>query len=55
MTLNGLLTTTSIHFDPTGTWLGIALLSVAFAGLLFFLAPDKSRLSSGRRLSLIHI
>ena len=55
MTLNGLLTTTSIHFDPTGTWLGITLLTGAFAGLLFFLAPDKSRLSSGRRLALVSL
>ena len=55
MTLNGLLTTTSIHFDPTGTWLGVTLLAVAFAGLLFFLAPDKSRLSSGRRLALVSL
>ena len=40
MTMNGLLiTTTSIHFDPTGTWLGVTVLAVAFAGLLFFLAP----------------
>ena len=45
MTMNGLFTTTSIHFDPTGTWLGITLLIVAFACLLFVLAPDKSRLS----------
>ena len=53
MTINGLFTTTSIHFDPTGTWLGITLLIVSFACLLFVLAPDKSRLSPGRRLTLI--
>ena len=53
MTMNGLFTTTSIHFDPTGTWLGISLLIVAFACLLFILAPDRSRLSRGRRLTLI--
>ena len=53
MTINGLFTTTSIHFDPTGTWLGITLLIVSFACLLFVLAPDKSRLSPGQRLTLI--
>ena len=53
MIMNGLFTTTSIHFDPTGTWLGISLLIVAFACLLFILAPDRSRLSRGRRLTLI--
>ena len=56
MTMNGLLiTTTSIHFDPTGTWLGVTLLTVAFAGLLFFLAPDRSRLSPGRQLTLVSL
>lgn len=53
MIMNGLFTTTSIHFDPTGTWLGMSLLIVAFACLLFVLAPDRSRLSRGRRLALI--
>ncbi len=53
MIMNGLFTTTSIHFDPTGTWLGMSLLIVAFACLLFILAPDRSRLSRGRRLVLI--
>ncbi len=53
MTMNSLFTTTSIHFDPTGTWLGITLLIVAFACLLFVSAPDKSRLSPSRRFTLI--
>ena len=53
MIMNGLFITTSIHFDPTGTWLGITSLIVAFACLLFVLAPDRSRLSRGRRLVLI--
>ena len=54
MIMNGLfIITTSIHFDPTGTWLGITSLIVAFACLLFILAPDRSRLSRGRRLVLI--
>ncbi len=53
MIMNGLFITTSIHFDPTGTWLGITSLIVAFSCLLFILAPDKSRLSKGRRLMLV--
>ncbi|MBT6643641.1 MAG: hypothetical protein HOB45_10905, partial [Planctomycetaceae bacterium] len=53
MTISSLIHTTSFHFDPTGTWLGIVLLIVVFVGLLFFLAPDKSRLSPARRLTLI--
>ena len=53
MTASSLIHTTSIYFDPVGSWLGIVLLVAAFVCLLFFLAPDKSRLSPGRRLALI--
>ena len=51
----GLFTTTSVQFYPTGGWFGITLLVVAFACLVFVLAPDKSRLSRGRRLVLISL
>ena len=53
MTASSLIHTTSIYFDPAGSWLGIVLLVAAFVCLLFFLAPDKSRLSPRRRLALI--
>ena len=53
MNISSLIHTTSFYFDPTGTWLGIFILVIAFACLLFFLAPDKSRLSPSRRLALI--
>ncbi|MDA9717944.1 hypothetical protein N9U65_00560 [Planctomycetaceae bacterium] len=55
MTQCGLFTTTSVQFNPTGGWFGVTLLVIAFACLVFVLAPDKSRLSRGRRLVLISL
>ena len=55
MTQCGLFTTTSVQFNPTGGWSGVTLLVIAFACLVFVLAPDKSRLSRGRRLVLISL
>jgi hypothetical protein len=43
----------SVHFDPVGSWLLVAVVAVALLAVLLAVPPDRSRVSRGRLLLLV--
>ena len=43
----------AVHFDPVGSWLLVALVTVALLAVLLAVPPDRSRVSHGRVLVLV--
>ncbi|NCY03238.1 MAG: hypothetical protein EBX36_10110, partial [Planctomycetia bacterium] len=43
----------TVQFDPVGSWAFVAVVTLALAAVLLAVPPDRTRLSGGRRLSLV--
>lgn len=43
----------ALHVDPVGSWWGLAAIVVALGAVLFFVGPDRTRLSTGRLTLLV--
>ena len=43
----------TVQFDPVGSWAFVAVVTLALAAVLLAVPPDRTRLTGGRRLSLV--
>ena len=43
----------TVQFDPVGSWAFVAVVTLALAAVLLAVPPDRTRLSGGRRISLV--
>ena len=43
----------AIHVDPVGSWWGLAAIVTLLGAVLFFVGPDRTRISSGRLAALV--
>jgi hypothetical protein len=43
----------TVQFDPVGSWAFVAVITLALAAVLLAVPPDRTRLTGGRRLSLV--
>ena len=43
----------SLHFDPVGSWLLVAVVAIALLAVLLAVPPDRSRVSGSRLLLLM--
>jgi hypothetical protein len=53
MTTVATLEELSVHFDPVGSWLLVAVVTIALAAVLVAVPPDRSRVSGGRLTTLV--
>jgi hypothetical protein len=43
----------ALHFDPVGSWWGVAAVAAVLGAVLFFVGPDRTRVSSARLAVLV--